>query len=103
MVDKDSVDSVVDEKPPSEWKAHEYLNSPAHVNLILMNWFDQYDLRKRRGVENPAEDEEWQSKDDVGWRKVSVRSIYPRVFVFCLEAFYEDVSSEIPPGIERLF
>lgn len=102
MVDKESLDSVLEEVHPTEWGLDQLNNSQAHVIIIDMSWFDEDDLIKRQKREDPDMDTTWHGQDDVGWRKVTVPDIYPRLFAFCLDYMYEATVHQMPPEIARI-
>ncbi|RHZ57399.1 uncharacterized protein CDV56_105740 [Aspergillus thermomutatus] len=111
MVDREALDSVLEGTAPSEWRAADFRASTAHVIVLNMNWFDQMEEKRLRREERrrlhgdghgEAEDEGDDGLDKtVGWKKVLVVKVYPRLYSFLLTPLWHIMYAE-PPEIERL-
>ncbi|KAF4163925.1 hypothetical protein CNMCM6936_000149 [Aspergillus lentulus] len=111
VVDREALESVLRGPAPSEWRAADYRTSTAYVIVLNMSWFDQMEERRVRREErgrrsgdghDKEEDEEDDELDEiVGWRKVLVVKVHPRLYSFLLTPLWHIMYAE-PPEIERL-
>ncbi|OQD75053.1 hypothetical protein PENDEC_c008G01220 [Penicillium decumbens] len=61
IVDKDSLDSVLEAPGPTEWRSVHTSESTAHVTVLDMQWFD---------LREASEEDEYLPEDEVGWTNV---------------------------------
>jgi hypothetical protein len=105
MVDQEALESVLGGTAPSEWRGDDYRASTAHVIVLNMSWFDQMEERRlrreERGGSRDEDDEEDGLDEIVGWKKVLVAKVYPRLYSFLLTPLWHIMYAE-PPEIERL-
>lgn len=111
MVDQEALESVLRGTAPSEWRAADYRTSTAHVIVLNMSWFDQMEERRLRreerarragdGHDNQEDEEDDGLDESVGWKKVLVAKVYPRLYSFLLTPLWHIMYAE-PPEIERL-
>jgi hypothetical protein len=92
IVDKEALDSVLEGKPPAEWRGSDSRQSMAHVIVLDMQWFDLRD--------GPHEEEDLGS--EVGWTKVLPAKVYPRLYSILQSGLWMQVVYSEPPTISRL-
>ncbi|GFF24613.1 hypothetical protein IFM58399_00728 [Aspergillus lentulus] len=110
VVDREALESVLRGPAPSEWRAADYRTSTACVIVLNMSWFDQMEERRLRredrgrrsgDVPNEEADEDDGLDEIVGWKKVLVVKVHPRLYSFLLTPLWHIMYAE-PPEIERL-
>jgi hypothetical protein len=94
IVDKESLDSVLDAPNPTEWRFVHTRDSTAHIIVLDMQWFDQR--------ESPEEDEYLPKDDEVGWTKVLTVKVHPRLYSKLQSGLWPQVVYCAPPEISRL-
>lgn len=105
FVDKEALDSVLEGTVPSAWRSADYRTSNAYLILLDMQWFDAQE-RERICLETPnaegSNDDDNEESDDkeVGWTKVSVVNIIPRLYSLLMSDLWEIVYVK-PPKIAR--
>lgn len=93
IVDKESLNSVLEAPGPTEWRSVHTHESTAHVTVLDMQWFD---LR-----EAPEEDE-YLPEDEVGWTNVLAVKVHPRLYSMLQSGLWPQVVYCAPPEISRL-
>lgn len=116
FADKDSVDSVLaGPAAPGNWGSEDSHDPTAYIIVMDMCWWDDRDEKNARGpLPEGVEDMEFEPDDqgylpingcrmyDVGWTKVSVRKLYPRLHCLLTSSDFWDAMYQRPPKIAKI-
>ncbi|PYI36200.1 hypothetical protein BP00DRAFT_421584 [Aspergillus indologenus CBS 114.80] len=99
IVTQEAMDSVLAAPTAAEWDPDDYKSHPAHLVLLDMAYYDDQE-ESEQTPQGGGEVEKF-DPENVPFRKVFVRDVYPRLYSMLIDAEW-DIMRPVPPGIVRM-